>query len=210
MNQMSVLEFSPGDSTWNSISELSSTLRTSKAFTMCYRIKIFRFLPSIYWINVATYTIGEDDTCCEMRSMWTGLGPIFVMRNQFIGISTFEVKVMTWYHHCFTYDYSTGDFAMLVDGDVVEEGRKKRDGLDGLKPNGTLHLGANVECGWKNVNCTSEFSGLITDFNVWTRQLTRKEMRNFTMAKAEGRGDQIAWRASKWRHSNVSVLKRGP
>ncbi len=55
-------------------------------------------------------------------AVWTASGPIFALRNQFIGISDVEVKVMRWYHHCFSYDYSEGTYSMVLDGSVVAQG----------------------------------------------------------------------------------------
>ena len=54
--------------------------------------------------------------------VWTGQGPIMVFRNQFIAISNVEVKLMRWYHHCYSYDFKTGDYEMLLDGEIVAQG----------------------------------------------------------------------------------------
>ena len=68
---MRVFQFSPNKTPWDSYATLQSqpeTLMESDQFSMCYRLKIFRFMPYIYWINIATYSIREDPTCCEIRT----------------------------------------------------------------------------------------------------------------------------------------------
>jgi hypothetical protein len=70
---MKVFEFSPGNSAWNSQGHLNSSapFPAVEELTVCYRLKIYRFLPSIYWINVLEYAIpGEEEEsfCCEIRS----------------------------------------------------------------------------------------------------------------------------------------------
>lgn len=62
-------------------------------------------------------------TTLERMLVWTGLGPIFVIRNNFVAISRVEVKVMRWYHHCFAYNVTNGQFAMYLDGSLLEEGQ---------------------------------------------------------------------------------------
>ena len=58
----------------------------------------------------------------RLLSVWTARGPILVLRNDFVAISDLEVKLMQWYHLCFAYEYSSGDYVMLLNGDVVDKG----------------------------------------------------------------------------------------
>ena len=69
-----------------------------------------------------------------MLIVWTGLGPIMVLRNRFVGISTVEIKVMRWYHHCFTFDFKTMKYKMYLDGKIVAQGVTNQP-LDKLKGN---------------------------------------------------------------------------
>ncbi len=49
-----------------------------------------------------------------------------VLRNQFVAFpedGVIRVRLFRWYHHCFTYDYSTGRYQMFVDGHVLIEGQ---------------------------------------------------------------------------------------
>ncbi len=54
--------------------------------------------------------------------VWTGSGPVMSLRNQFVAFSSIEVKLMRWYHHCFAFDYDTGKYTMILDGEVIDEG----------------------------------------------------------------------------------------
>lgn len=75
--------------------------------------------------------------------------------------------------------------------------------------NGSLHLGSNNECGWlERENCTGQFSGQITDLNIWKRVLSEKELMEFTTGKEEGSGDVLNWRVSQWKHHNVRSMER--
>ncbi len=46
---------------------------------------------------------------------------------QFVTFSTIEVKVMRWYHHCFSFDYESGEFALALDGRVLSEGKHPKN-----------------------------------------------------------------------------------
>lgn len=72
INPIPVLEFAPGDSPWNSQAHMNLPFELKNAqfdeVTICYRIKIFRFLPSIYWLNIIEYRDWDENQCCQMRS----------------------------------------------------------------------------------------------------------------------------------------------
>ena len=69
-----VFEFSPDNSPWNSQAYLTDPSgeslfnSTVDEITICYRLKIYRFLPSIYWIDILEYMAHGAQTCCEVRS----------------------------------------------------------------------------------------------------------------------------------------------
>jgi len=44
--------------------------------------------------------------------------------NQFIGFSPdpIEVKLMIWYHHCFTFDYEKREYNLYLDGKKIASG----------------------------------------------------------------------------------------
>ena len=69
------MEFAPTSNLgWNSQAITAAPLDIPSDVTqvsVCYRTKIFRFKPDIYWINVFEYTDREGGThpfCCELRS----------------------------------------------------------------------------------------------------------------------------------------------
>ena len=51
-----------------------------------------------------------------------------------MGFSDIEVKVMRWYHHCFSYDYASGTYAMVLDKDLLTEGEHGKN-LENLTRN---------------------------------------------------------------------------
>ena len=55
-------------------------------------------------------------------TVWTASGPIFALRNQFITFADITVKIMRWYHHCFSFDYRDSTYAMVLDGHMLAEG----------------------------------------------------------------------------------------
>ena len=74
---MKVLTFSPEGKQWNSQASLLSSKGGEDAgpfpsptdqLTVCYRVKIHRYLPDIYWINVFEYFRRADETNNELRS----------------------------------------------------------------------------------------------------------------------------------------------
>ncbi len=57
---MRVLTFAPEDTpSWNSQAHLKTSsggsFPAAKGLTVCYRLKIFRFLPDIYWVDAFNY-----------------------------------------------------------------------------------------------------------------------------------------------------------
>ncbi len=67
-----VFKFSPEGSPWNSQARLEENghffLSPSTELTVCYRAKVNRYLPQIYWINVFEYFREEDEISNEIRS----------------------------------------------------------------------------------------------------------------------------------------------
>ncbi len=66
-------------------------------------------------------------TTIQMVSVWTGRGPIMMLKNDFVAFSDLDVKLMQWYHLCFTYDYTNGLFKMYLDGELLDEGTHSRN-----------------------------------------------------------------------------------
>lgn len=64
-----VFEFAPDNSQWNSQAKMTGTIEKSASqLTLCYRVKIYRYLPSQYYVNLMEYTIPDALACCEIRS----------------------------------------------------------------------------------------------------------------------------------------------
>ncbi len=166
---MKVVEFSAEGSEWTSQGRLVNPPMTSNedvtALTVCHRLKIYRFLPTIYWINILEYQAVGTDICCELRiskhqgtgttwvgrntcnlrpcKVWVDSGPIVMLHNVFVAHSNIQVELMQWYHCCFTYDYKTGSFQMVLDGKVITSGRHDY-GLEELSSESALIVTATM------------------------------------------------------------------
>ena len=51
------------------------------SLSLCYRAKIYRFHPDIYWVNLVEYSRNEDPFCCEIRSRKSQKG-VYVLSAQ--------------------------------------------------------------------------------------------------------------------------------
>eukprot|EP00095_Tigriopus_kingsejongensis_P007008 maker-scaffold430_size173499-snap-gene-0.44 protein:Tk07008 transcript:maker-scaffold430_size173499-snap-gene-0.44-mRNA-1 annotation:"glycine receptor subunit alpha-1" len=206
-----VMEFAPDNSQWNAQAILNGAIdEESEAVTVCYRVKIYRFIPSLYYINIFEYNVPEAPTCCEIRSLWTGNGPLMVLKNQFIGQGTIQVKLMRWYHHCFTYDYATQHYEMILDGQTIDQGYFNLS-LSGsparLEPDGDVSLGGSP---FKSClvdpqdECKGLFSGQVADFNIWSTRLDQEQIQDFVNCRYEAEGDLLNWKEAKWKQANVN------
>ncbi|TRY78459.1 hypothetical protein TCAL_11687 [Tigriopus californicus] len=204
---MEVFEFAPDNSQWNSQAKLTGTIEEATSqLTLCYRVKIYRYLPSQYYVNLMEYTIPEALACCEIRSLWTGSGPLMVLKNQFIGQSDIQVKLMRWYHHCFTFDYTDMSFEMILDGATIDQGHFNLSEST-LQTQGVLMVGSAVsmDCNKPGQgSCRGLFSGQIADFNLWSRKLSQAEIQAFTNCQSEGFGDLVNWNTAQWINNNVN------
>ncbi len=89
------------------------------------------------------------------RAVWTATGPIMVLRNHFVAFSSLEVHLLRWYHLCFSFDYRSGEYEMVLDGDAVDRGVFGKD-LAGMKRKGRQRLAQPI-CGI--ARCTLTLGG---------------------------------------------------
>ncbi|XP_059095252.1 uncharacterized protein LOC131890013 isoform X2 [Tigriopus californicus] len=117
-------------------------------------------------------------------------------------------KTHEWNHVCFSFDYHTKIVRLGVNGRFTNvNGVDHR--LEKIKlPSDLLQKIYLGRCPWNFTDPCSKHNGMFTDFNLWDRPLSPKEILDWTGCRGDKfYGNVVDWRTSKWKIWNMEVVE---
>ena len=117
--------------------------------------------------------------------------------------------MLTWLHTCFTMNSVDGSSTMYENGRLVSENKFKE-----LKEFGEAvpeFVVTDINVGCKHFkNWKPSHTGIVTDFQLFGRILTNKELEKWTGCEERLEGDLVSWDSVEWslhRNGNGSEVE---
>ncbi|XP_071549664.1 uncharacterized protein [Panulirus ornatus] len=178
-----------------------SSITTPKmpSASVCVRFKVFYFRPLTH---VFSLTSLEETREINTEVFVDYVRPIVTSAFYFLGISD-PLQVLTWYHFCLTYNYTSAEIAAYLDGQ-----------LQGVISRNTTRwfAEATLVLGQYSFNYLYEFakarsfSGQMTHAGVWSRTLTSSEVAQLASCGVDPPGLVIPWE-HEWILSDASFVE---
>ena len=194
-------------STSNFEKDCMHTTRTNitipTSFTFCYRHKpVITFNEP--WSNVFLGNMNEDWSDAARGfyfSIWS-YGPWGAALNNgstvWVSYGTnVDFGLLAWRHTCFTINFDTGHSSLYENGKLQFE--DEFDEIVQFKE--TMPFApktVSIGCHYGQQIYRTERAQIVTDFQLYSRVLSSKEMKDWTSCKKRYPGDIINWEVEDW------------
>ncbi|XP_064113370.1 uncharacterized protein LOC135220010 isoform X2 [Macrobrachium nipponense] len=182
-----------GVPTNTSFARLLTPFPELKDFTVCYRIRLKRFREES---TLMSYAISDEkDNELRMDHRLTGYK---VSLHSIWAESAFQTPLRYWVLFCFRFSYTTGDWAIFVNGELNSNGTfPVTDSF--LMGNGVYIIGQEQDTLGGSFQRDQSYSGEITDLNFWSRDLDQDLMKMIANCTYAEEGDALPWSGQSWK-----------
>ena len=119
------------------------------------------------------------------ESLWFGMG------------KKFEFNLNIWLHTCVTFDLENGSVQMFENG--IKRGEDKNEKMVTIKNSvsdrgfESVYIGCHV-----GTDRGDTHAGIVTDFHLFSRVLSEKELVSWTSCEERLEGDVLNWETESW------------
>ncbi|XP_068220245.1 uncharacterized protein [Palaemon carinicauda] len=148
-----------------------------------------------------SYAVSEEkDNELRMDHRMTGYK---VSLHSIWAESVFQTPLRSWVLFCFRYNYTTGEWAIFVNGELDANGTFPLKTYP-LLGNGVYIIGQEQDSLGGGFQRDQSYSGEITDLNFWSRNLDQDLMKMMANCKYFEEGDALPWSNQSWKiHGDI-------
>ena len=188
--------------------EEGGTMQLPKTITLCYRWMSYQYTTLSQYLQVVSVgMINPDFVGLEEGFIfgswesgpWLGIKINGSKTYSWIGVSPYRQYLHTWTHTCIMINFETGRYALVEDGQVIND--KVYDSLVKLGKQLTFVASiVTVGCSYRNTGSGYQsMHGRITDFHMWDTELDVNMLVDITACSVTNQqGSYIGWKTTEW------------
>ncbi|KAG7153977.1 Gamma-aminobutyric acid receptor subunit alpha-4-like [Homarus americanus] len=184
----------PTDDSYASL-YLTSNMTSTADLSMCVWVKVLHFKESSsYLLSYATSDLNNNEMNLAIKpsQLMIAIGGTYLHQKK----TPLTYLPDVWYHICFVTSQQDSRGTFYLNGKKSTSFKlPKRD----ILLNGSLTLGQEADKVNGGYQAQQSFSGIITGFNMYSRQLRGEEVEALAGCEVEEvEGDLVGWRTAVW------------